>query len=198
MSEIPELTALVTAALALFSEGDRDAATAKLLEAAEHDPLDHALHAALEQLHPFTDLTPSEDDLASFTRGAGLWRAFQRAGGRLGFPLELLPEQGRVDESLFRLPPRDRGPEVWVKTSLGVPTTLGGHIPRQPESHGGYTTYDRPDMTVVDGVLRVQQFSQMKIKPWEISTETMAFTAYRVRGALFHGRWSRVHYYRYR
>ena len=54
------------------------------------------------------------------------------------------------------------------------------------------------ELEVRDGVLHVQQFSTMQIKAWEISHETMTFVAYRVRGSLFHARWSRFQHYHYR
>ncbi len=198
MSDLAEVDALIAAAHVAASKGDSDSALARLLEAAEMDPLDGELHDALGQVCPLIPLVSSEDEREDFTVWTQLWDAFRRNGSRKEYLFELLPEQGRVDESLFRLSSKPDGPERWHRVRLGVPGTLAEHLPLHPESHGGYTTYECPRMTVVDGVLRVDQHSRFAIKPWEISVETMVFTAYRVRGSLFHARWSRFQYYHYR
>ncbi len=202
MSEIAEVVTLVVAAQVALSEGERDAAIAKLLEAAAYDPLDDGLHAALSRACPFAPAEFTEQERTGLAGYQGVWKELQRRGGRLGFLFELLPELGELDESLLapEVPGRglrQKAPEKWFEIALGVPETLVGYVPNHPRA-SGFSSYYQPSLKVVDGVLHAQQFSTMEIKAWEISHETMNFVAYRVRGSLFHARWSRFQHYHYR
>lgn len=192
-----ETSRLLDETWALVSEGKQEQAREKLVEAAQIDPLNERVHEladAVVEMHPFMICPPRVAFASGFQ---GVAQYLEGVGDHPGLLLYALPQVGRLDPALLAVFEFDEGKateggEGRGRVALGPDIHPPLHEPRCDGRYG--FTWHEPSIRYQEPVLHIQQRSTYFEEGMdEKSVEREYFTAYRIRGHLFHVRMSLWH-----